>query len=338
MRYVNPFLVILILVSGLALPSIALAAAEPDSDPTIPSSTTYVNRNLIETGDMLIYALYNIPYATTPDERVDQLFLFSVIDTDGITVLASNEAYSYANNGIGQGVISFYFDAAGAPTWGLGYRIRITQKIDIFPTPKQWNSTVTSGAYTSASTQAANRSEVYNNIIGLSQTLAAAWGSSYDLLDQVDTGQVLSDQGETYFREAIYGLQVMCPQLFLTVITDPDYSGLSTSTYTDNTTEADALAAQNTGTPQSGVSQLWATMWGVDFNMFASLPLLIMALAFVIASAIFTSQAWGGFVCAEAIGVVAFAGGWLPVGIMGIIITLSALLLLGLGIRKLMPA
>ena len=113
-------------VLATVFPYSVLAAAHPDSNPTIDE--IHINRNLIETGDVLIYALYNIPYASTPDERVDQLFVFRLMDTDGVTELGRNEAYAYVNRGYGQGVISFYFDASDASTWGQAYYIRISEK------------------------------------------------------------------------------------------------------------------------------------------------------------------------------------------------------------------
>jgi len=59
------------------------AMPNPDSPPTITRMDIY--RNLLETGDMLYIWEANIPYATTPDYKVGDAFVWQLLN--GGTVL-----------------------------------------------------------------------------------------------------------------------------------------------------------------------------------------------------------------------------------------------------------
>ena len=119
-------LLIFQLVFGMALvPIFALATSNPDSTPTI--SNIKANRYLIESGDVLIYGEYDIPYASLPDESAADTYIFRLLDIDGSTELGAVAPFPLFDNGYNEGVFGFYFSASDNLTWGEAYTVRISQ-------------------------------------------------------------------------------------------------------------------------------------------------------------------------------------------------------------------
>lgn len=188
----------------------ALALDDPTSSPSV--SYIKANRNLIETGDVLIYGDYDIPYTTIPDVGADSAYIF--ILRSGSTTLGSITPYAMLDNGYNEGIFGFYFSAADNITWGTEYTIRIAQNPSQFGSPQTWDYVMPSAAYTSASDQDTNQSILTINIIAAVQRLDNVY-EDYTLLDGTAGGTVLSSPtGETYLRGAIYGIQAMAPNLF----------------------------------------------------------------------------------------------------------------------------
>lgn len=226
----------LALLLSLATP--AYAMSEPDS---VSIENPVVFQDLIETDDFLVVAPYNIPFGTTPDDPINRTYLFKLIDTDNATELGSILAYAYDENGYGQGVISFYFDSAAAPAWEGAYIIRVEQNPTYYDSPKTWDFPLSTSDYSQFNGQASNRQLLRDTVIEIADELELAY--SVDLLSAEETGTFLSSSGETYFRGAIRGLQLMCPSLFVLQVREADYSKR-----TWDTTFALTFATQYAGT------------------------------------------------------------------------------------------
>lgn len=194
----------------LAIP--VQAASPPDSDPTL--SNIRANINLLETGDVLIYGEYNIPYTSIPDEGADETYSLRLLDTDNSTQLGAISPYVQFDSGYNEGVFSFYFSATDNLSIDLPYTIRISQSPSHFASPQVYDYVMPLSAWTTQTTQEDNQTEFTLNIISAAQRLETAHDET--LLEASVGGTVLSDPvGETYFRGAIYGVQSMAPDLFL---------------------------------------------------------------------------------------------------------------------------
>lgn len=192
------------------------AAALPDTTPTF--LYTYVNRSLLETNDILFYACYDLPYATLPSKVACSTFIFELIDTDGVTVLASTEdtgkPYTYHDRGFNIGLVSFYFAAADNPGWGGLYTLRIKGDPAEFVTPPTYDTVLTAEAYSTldSSNTTGNQDELAARIRTISGPLSVEFG--VDLFSFQDQVTVLTAAGETYFVNSIPELQYMAPSLF----------------------------------------------------------------------------------------------------------------------------
>lgn len=182
-----------------------------------------VFRNLAETGDMLVVFHYKVAYGAYPTTPASDSIIFRLYAVDGTTLLNQSRPYnfsSFATNGYGDGVASFYFTAADAPTWGLGYFL------DILVTPAYYSPStsityeLTASDYSAAVTQTDARYDLYNYVIGLCDDLKDIY-PTVSLKAVTDSGTVLSVYGEPYFRAVIPGLQSLSPQLFFVQTTLP---------------------------------------------------------------------------------------------------------------------
>lgn len=203
----------------LCLADIILAIDDPDSTPTI--FNIKANRNLLEDGDILIYGEDNIPYGDDyPDEAASSTYIIRLMD--GEDTIGTIMPTSYFENGYNEGCFSFYFYESDNVTWGEQYDIRISQNPAYFDESQYWNYEMPLSAYTTYEEAEDNQTELTINIISIAQRLEATH-PLYTLLEDSPGGTVLSSPaGETYFRQAIYGIQAMAPELFLVQILDTD--------------------------------------------------------------------------------------------------------------------
>lgn len=215
-RRIGLAIILLAIISGtLILTTVASATEAPDSTPTV--TDVRANINLLEDGDVLIYGLYNIPYATLPDDDAGHTYIFRLLTLDGLTQLGAIRPFPYAvlDNGYNQGAFGFYFSASDNLTTDEAYIIRISQNPAYFGSPQSYDYTLPVPSWTSATTQEHNQAELVSTMISLAEDLEIAYGD-VTLLETSVGGTILSDPtGETYFRGAIYGIQAMAPELFL---------------------------------------------------------------------------------------------------------------------------
>ena len=300
---------VLVVVAVLLAPTFAYALTpEPDSAPDLTDISVF--RNLLEPGDLLAIAKYNLPYASTPNATAAQSYLFRFMDTDAATELGSNEVHPFNEKGYGFGLIALYFPAASAPAWGSSYVLQIAQKPSEFASPTFWNFTIDAGDYSTANTVALMRIDLRNAVILIAEDLEIAWTD--ELTDTSDAGIILSPDGEIYFTRAIVGLRIMAPALFLLQIVDPDYS---TENWT--TSQADTYRTRYSGTWIGDAITTIANLFGMDFHYIASIPVVIIAILCVVAGAALGSVSAGTLGAVAAILYGALQG-WTPFALIGI--------------------
>lgn len=189
-----------------------LAVDQPDSAPSV--SEVHGNFYLLEENDVLIYGLYDFPYGTIPDDDAGDAYVIRLLDTDNATLLGSYLPFPYFDSGYNEGVFALYFSATDNLTVDQAYIIRISQNPAFFDDPQSFDFVMQLTAWTDAATQDDNRAELTLNIIEIARELEDAHDET--LIESSVGGTVLSDPtGETYFRQAIYGIQAMAPDLFL---------------------------------------------------------------------------------------------------------------------------
>ena len=206
---------VILTVLLVCLTQTAPVFAAPDPPDDIDIINFYYNRHLYETDDFLLVAHYNNIYSGEyPEEPADDCFVFRFFDTDGVTELAQALPYPYANNGYGEGCVAFYFRAEDAPDWddSYVYKLRVSGNPVQFASPPVYNFDISTDAWSDETTQSGNQSQLANRIIDIAESLEIEWETT--LLAEQDAVTVLSSYGEEYFRNAIYGLQLLCPALF----------------------------------------------------------------------------------------------------------------------------
>lgn len=213
MRYILALILGIICIVCAQYP---VAAADEDPD-SVSIYDISVYRHLLEDDDWLAVVPYTVSYTDEPDLSIDKTYIFRLVDTDDTTILGSMLAFPYINGGYGDGIISFYFDAASAPLWDTEYTIRVDQNPSNYDTPQTWLFTLPASAYSVYDTQSANQALLQAEIIAICRELEISW--SIELLGETEVSTVLSDYGEAYFRNSILGLQTMCPDLFSVEIT-----------------------------------------------------------------------------------------------------------------------
>lgn len=257
---------ILMILFFAATPALA-DTADPDD---VNMEDIEVYTYIYEEGDFIVIAPYTISYPTPPSVGIDDTFIFRLISDNG-TELGAVLAYPYANDGYGDGIVSFYFSTDNAPEWEGSYHIRIEENPSAFDTPTYWDFPINSSAYSSFTTQEQNREALRLKIIDLAESFSTSWG--IDLTDTTDTGTVLSSYGESYFRLSIWGLQNLCPALFYTQASDPDYTKRSWSTAF---AESLANTFQETDFVWDAMTG-FAGLWGMETRTALGFVVLIIA-------------------------------------------------------------
>ena len=284
--------------------TVVLAISSPDSTPIL--SNIHANRNLAETGDVLIYGEIDIPYATPPSVSATEAFTLCLMD--GTDEIGCTPLFTYMDNGYNEGVFGFYFTAADNLTWGQAYIIRILENPAHFATPTHTDYEIDEAVYTAATTQDDNQQQLAINILSAASRLEVVH-TSYDFIDTTGGGTVLaSPDGETYFREAIYGLQLMAPTLF-----DVQQLIIDTSGMTWTTDQFDEYEVRFDPTWVGATENATATQFGITPGMVGGMlfvfPLCIGA---IILSSIKYRRIEPGLVVAFLFLIMGAVMGWMP--------------------------
>lgn len=299
----------------------ALAIALPDSAPTIQSINVF--RNILETGDMGFFIYENTPYAVPPtDFGYGSAYVWRLIDTDGTTELAQALGYEYHDDGYGFNVIHFYLSAANVTSLGVAWQdalfLRLSGTPAAFVTPPVYNFSISSSDYSSYTATADVKSAIADLIRIMAADLNNDWAlsSTTTLLDDSETGVVLSVYGQAFFRGAIFGVQSMAPAVFPLVISDVN---VTPRTWTTNYTTA--LAAQSMGTDIDGAVAAGETLLDVSYNLFGLLLVLGMCIVLIVGNWMVSGNGslWKGGVEAAAPLVISARLGMLGFGELGLI-------------------
>lgn len=312
MKYLLGIIIAIIAIFSLATPAYAIDL--PDSTPEVESINCY--RNLLETGDFLIVVYENTPYTTTPDIDYGDAFIWRLFDTDGTTELAQATGYDYNEAGYGYNLISFYFSASEAPTWGQQYYLRLSGTPSAFPSPPEYNYQIETTDYSSFTESADVEAELTAHILNLAQDLDNKWGleDAYSLLLEIETGTVLSIYGEAFFRGAIYGCQALAPQVFRLVINEVDTDPRAwTDEYSEN------LSTQYAGTWVEGTIDAGGDLFGVDYNLLGIIIMLLFCVGVIIANIAIGGDQWGGFIDAAVVLVIAARIGFYGLGELALV-------------------
>lgn len=309
---------LLILIIAVVVPAgKAFATDQPDSAPT---ATFYVYRNLLETGDWLLVIDQNIPYTTIPDEPIWQTYQWRMIALDGVTELGMCLPYTFNDNGYGSSVASMYWDSgnvtAAGMVWNTAYTLRLSENPANFDSPTQWDFSLAAADYSSLTATEDVKAELASRILLLAQNLDIAWGlgATYSLLNETETGTVLSIYGEAFFRGAIYGLQGLCPQVFAYVINDVD---LTPRTFT--AAYVTTLENQWTGTWVDTAKTAGASLFGTGWDLASMLLTLLAAIIIAIVAILLSGDAWHGIADARTVFIISTRLGFFNLGFLSIL-------------------
>jgi hypothetical protein len=313
------------------VPSISFAVInQPDSPPTI--SNPHVNRDLATTGDMLFYFNYDLPYlsanVTTSMPTADNCFVFRLMSIDGSADYGYISPYPFkTQNGYNKGIAALYFTASANLTWGAPYQIRISEIPGAFALPLDFNITIPLTAYSTKVTQADNQAELATNLYNMAQPLESEFGVS--LFQSSGSRQVLTTDGETYFRGAITGLQAMAPAIFLIQQVPIDttsenwtteqfdiYEGRFQGTWVG--TEMNETSEQLTGTSDP-------SSFGSPSMVLFIIVVIPICLIFLIASAKVLKHIEPGLVGCCVVLIMAVCMGWIPKAIFASVYQVSSI-------------
>lgn len=279
--------------------------ADPDTNPTL--RYVHVNRNLYETGDMAFYGLYDIPYATLPTTPSNETFIFRLMDTDGITELGQVTPFSYFDTGYNEGIVCLYFSATDDLDWGSGYIIRLSENPSKFDTPESYDYIVSLDCYSTFTTQSDNQGEMADKIIEIARLLENYHDST--LLSESGALTILSaDDGESYFRGAISGLQALAPDLFLV-----QSIGIDLTSRTWTTAQFDTYEHRFDDTWVGDAQEATADQFGISQTMVMGMIIILpICLGLIIFSSMKFKRSEPGLLACTVILMMGVTMGWMP--------------------------
>jgi hypothetical protein len=299
-RHLLAIVSVLVAISAIfVIATSALAIDLPDSTPTVDDIWCF--QHVIETGDFLIIILETTPYATPPSVPYDKAFVWRLFDTDGMTEIDQAVGYTYHERGYGYNVISWYFNADEAPTWGENYYIRLTGLPTEFLDPYSGTFQIADEDYSELTDNSEVLIAISDLIIDIAEDLNIDW--SLEIVDYLTTssemGVVLSVKGESFFRGAIYGIQSMAPYAFSYNIGDINNTWRTWSEdYTAN------LSTQFEGNYIGTGLDAGNEMLGVDYNLFGLLGLGLSCIILIGACIAVGGDVWGSAVMAAGVVVI----------------------------------
>ncbi len=276
-----------------ALPAVADTSL-PSSTPSVLSFNMY--RNIIEPGDMVLLIYANIPYTSIPTNPVTETFIWRMLSTNGTTEYGSTVGCAFKNKGYGYNLYSMYWNADNVSallSWGIPYIIKLSGNPAAFDTPPEYNFQLSTADYTTANVSEDVKAEMGARIMTIADDLNQKWAlsSSLYLTSEVETGTVLSLQGEAFFRGAILGIQGMVPEVFSYVVKDID---ATPRTWEEN--YSSNLTTQWQGTWVDTAKSAGGTFFGTSFDLTSFVILGGLALGALIATIIIAGDAWSGLI------------------------------------------
>jgi hypothetical protein len=307
------FILGLVAIPLISIPAYAVVA-QPKSSPTL--TLLHANTSLYQTGDMLFYGMYNIPYTTLPaDDNANECFKFDFMDSGKTTIYGTASFYIYHDKGYNHGLVAFYFPA-GVLTWGTAYNIRIEEIDAKFTSPVDVDVTVPASIYSTETTQADNQAELAEKLYKIGQTLEVEFGTA--MFTSSNNGWIFTDAGEKYFQGAISGLIVMAPSLFLF-----QSLPLDTTTRTYTTEQFDSYETRFQGTWVGTAMTSGGAVIGMGGNMFMMFAFTLpLCLAGIIFTAMKFKHTEPGLIFAALVMILAVLMGWMPTALFATIFQL----------------
>jgi hypothetical protein len=306
-------------MTGLSWTAMPVHAIDlPDSTPVVEQIDVY--RNCIETGDYLAIIYENTPYTSTPTVNYGDAFIWRFYDTDGTTVLGQATGYAYNEGGYGYNVISFYFAADDAPTWGQEYTITLTGVPQHFDSPPQYTYNIVSSDYSSFTVQSDVQDAIASRVIEIAIDLTGNWNvaAAYSLTAAGETGTVLSIYGQSFFRGAIYGLQAIAPKAF-----ELEIGTIDADPRTWTTTYVTELAEQYEGNYIEDAEAAGEDFLNVSYNLMGMLVVATLAVVIIFGNwRISGGNKWNGFVEAVPVLVIGSRMALIGLGEVGLIAAL----------------
>lgn len=227
---------ITIMLLNLVPAGVVLAAQAQPTDLELQEITVFENTR--EENDQCWMIKYFVDFDTLPDETVADLFLFRLLDTDD-SEIASTTAYPYYSRGYELGIVSFYFEAADAPTWESGLTVQFTGNPLVDWTggpPVVETSSITWHTGESADMQQLAAA----HIITLASDLEAAW--DVEMITSTSGVTILSDTGLAYFLNVISYLRGIAPLAIGEYIFPADYPETSPAEHQTSVTLLDRIS------------------------------------------------------------------------------------------------
>ncbi len=195
--------------------SAAFAIEQPDAGVVLNDVDGYTG--MLEAGDLLVLAEYDIPYATIPsDFNAGESFILNLKTSAG-TIVGTHTPYPFNESGYNRGVVSIYLAAAQVTaagfTWPFsddGMTVQLVGNPTIFaPQPTSSVITLAGGQFQSTSMADVNESALETEILSVATTLQQQWQVTL-----LDGSSLLNDSGTQYFTLAIPGLRNMVDRVF----------------------------------------------------------------------------------------------------------------------------
>jgi len=280
-----------------------------------------VFRHLIETDDFLLVAHTNITHDVDPGVPVDDYYHFRLMSADELTQLGAIEPYPYHADGYDEGILAFYFSAADAPVWSGAYILRLEGNPEYHAVPPLVRYVLAASNYYSGTTQAANRTALGNYVIDVALSLQNNWAT--EMVVSSDLGQILSSTGEAYIRGSIEGISYMAPQIFALQSSTP-----TVTPRTWGTGVADAYETRWAGTwVDDSLNSISDLFGGINPMYVTTGVLLFLAVALFGISFWLFQSSLPGFMSGGLVLIMGFVMGFVPAGVMGVVVLLCALYL-----------
>ena len=236
MKLVRYSLPVLIAIIGILLTVVpVLAAVSQPTDLEIQEVTAWENAR--EDGDQLYLIKYYIDFASLPDENVDELFIFRLLDAADEEITSAT-AYPYYSQGYDLGIVAFYIEPEDAPTWGGDLTVEISGNplIDWDGDPP--TTSTTSITWNTGTTEEMNEL-LSAKIVYLASQLEVAW--DVEMTTAASGMTILSDTGSTYFVRVVPYLTEVAPYCAGQQIYTPTYPDTKPGEDTYATTLIEAL-------------------------------------------------------------------------------------------------
>lgn len=305
--------VFLAAAAGVMMPETAYAMDEPEG---VSLYDIMIFHDLLYEDDFTAIVPYHISFETTPDDAINQTFIFSVLSENGTTQLGAVTAHPRYYGGYGKGVVMFYLQSG--MVWNRPYIFRVQQNPVYYPSPQKWDFTIGTNQY---STDADQSQGLRAKIIDSATELSTEW--NVDLLSSGDSGQtVLSTYGELYYLNAVPGLQIMCPELFSVQIETPDYTKRAWSY-----TLAEVLRTKYAGTLIEDFMTGYAGLFSMETNTAMDIgSIFVFAIVIIISAWKFKASLLAAFTDGYTVLLLLMLEGFISMIIVGFIAFLSTLL------------